>query len=190
MALTELDQKLLSRCLAKSPGAWKDFVDRFMGLFVHVVQHTGHSRSVRLSKDDTDDLVADIFCGIVSNDLAVLRRFRGNSSLATYLTVIARRIAVRKMSERRMAEALGHVDAHGASLAQAEASSSAVENREQIEALLGDLDARSATVVRMSYLEGKSYAEIAKALDIAENSVGSLLSRAKQKLNDNRQVQP
>jgi len=40
VALTEIDRNLLKRCLAEEPGAWKDFVDRFMGLFVHVVTHT------------------------------------------------------------------------------------------------------------------------------------------------------
>ncbi len=92
MALTEIDRTLLKRCLAEEPGAWKDFVDRFIGLFIHVINHVGHSRSVRLTSDDVDDLCAEVFVALLADDFAILRRFRGKSSLATYLTVIARRV--------------------------------------------------------------------------------------------------
>jgi len=178
VALTELDRNLLKRCLARDPDAWKDFVDRFGGLFVHVVQHTAHARSLRLAGEDADDFVSDIFVAIVSDDFGVLRRFRGKSSLATYLTVIARRITVQRMAHRRAAEALGHVSAHGATNATTESA----DDREQVKRLLAELDERSATAVRMSFLEGKSYREIAAALNIAENSVGPMLTRAKQRL--------
>lgn len=188
MALTDLDRKLLERCLSKDTAAWKDFVDRFMGLFVHVVQHTGHSRSVPLSRDDIDDLCADVFVAIVSNDFGVLRRFRGKSSLATYLTVIARRIVVRQMSKRRISEALGHVSAHGASIERADAGipQQVVDDREEVAALLKDLHPRDALAVRMSFFEHKSYAEIGEALKIPENSVGPILARARQRLNEKR----
>ncbi len=195
MALTEHDRNLLKRCLDNEPGAWKDFVDRFMGLFVHVIQHTAHSRSVRLSRDDVDDLCADVFVGLVANDFGALRRFRAKSSLATYLTVIARRIVVRQIAERRMAEALGHVAAHGKSIERADAvvtttpPEQPVEDREEVERLLRVLDDRDADAVRMHYLEGRSYSEIAQELNISENSVGSILSRAKRALSAKRQVQ-
>ncbi len=162
-----------------------------MGLFVHVTQHTAHCRSVRLSADDIDDLCADIFVALIGNDFAPLRRFKGNSSLATYLTVIARRVVVRQIIDRRMAEALGHVNAHGRSLQRADVKapqSPSVDNREEVQRLLKDLPPRDATAVRMSYLENKSYAEIAAELKISENSVGPILTRAKEKMNEKREV--
>jgi len=94
VALSEIDRSLLDRCLARKPRAWEDFVDRFMGLVVHVVNHSAQSRSLRLSSEDREDLVSHVFLAIVKEDLSVLRHFRGESSLATYLTVIARRVIV------------------------------------------------------------------------------------------------
>ena len=119
MSLTEIDRNLLSRCLERESGAWKDFVDRFIGLFIHVINHTAHARSVKVSSDDVDDLCAEVFVTILADDMAVLRRFRGKCSLATYLTVVARRIVVREVARRRMAEAMGHVSAHQSSLDKA-----------------------------------------------------------------------
>ena len=52
VALTEIDSQLLKQCLTQGPRAWQDFVDRFIGLFVHVIQHTAHARSIRLTNDD------------------------------------------------------------------------------------------------------------------------------------------
>jgi RNA polymerase sigma-70 factor (ECF subfamily) len=97
VALSEIDRNLLERCLARKQGAWEGFVDRFMGLVIHVINHTSHCRSVLLSTSDRDDLVAEVMLAIIDNDFAVLRQFRGKSSLATYLTVISRRVVVKKL---------------------------------------------------------------------------------------------
>ncbi len=182
MALTEIDRNLLKRCLSEEPGAWKDFVDRFIGLFVHVINHTSHARSVTMSADDVDDLCGDVFVGLLSNNYAALRQFRGKSSLATYLTVIARRIVVRQMSQRRMSEALGHVAAHGAATQARPSESQRIENREEVARLINTLPPKEADVVRQFHLEGKSYHEISLALGIPENSIGPTLNRARERM--------
>ena len=106
VALSEIDRNLLERCLQRKPRAWEDFVDRFLGLVVHVVNHTARARSIRLAAADRDDLCAEVFLAIVKNDFALLRNFRGKSSLATYLTVVARRIVVRELLARMPAAQL------------------------------------------------------------------------------------
>ena len=191
MALTEIDRNLLKRCLAKEPGAWKDFVDRFIGLFVHVIQHTAHVRSVKLTPHDIDDLCSDVFLALLADNFAVLRRFRSQSSLATYLTVVSRRVVVREMARKRMAEALGHVSPQ--TMGALEANPKPVEHqriddREEVERLLEDLADSDAAVVRQFHLEGKSYREISSRLGIPENSIGPTLSRARDRMR-RRQVQ-
>lgn len=185
MALTDIDRNLLNRCLNNEPGAWKDFVDRFVGLFVHVIHHSAHSRSVRVTEDDVQDLCSEIFVTLLANDYAVLRRFRGQCSLATYLTVIARRIAVKEIARRRMAEALGHVTAHQVALDHAhvgDREQQRIENQEEVHRMLSGLNANEAEVVRQFHLEGKSYREISARLGISENSIGPTLTRARERL--------
>lgn len=184
MALTEIDRNLLRRCLAQEPGAWKDFVDRFMGLFVHVINHVGHSRSVRLTQADIDDLCAEVFVTLLANNFAVLRKFRGKSSLATYLTVIARRVVVREMARRRMAEALGHVQAHHVAIdfAQVSRDQKRVEDVDEVQSMLEGLPQTEAEIVRQFHIEGRSYREISHGLGVPENTIGSTLSRARAKI--------
>jgi RNA polymerase sigma-70 factor (ECF subfamily) len=201
MALSDIDRSLLQRCLARKSRAWEDFVDRFMGLVIHVVNHSAQSRSLRLSAEDREDLIAQVFLAIVKDDLAVLRNFRGGSSLATYLTVIARRVVVHDLLKQKSPARLGANGAHS-SVALAEGDSGhpehspneiadrhedgepeqRVSDREEIERLLEELDGTEAKMVRMYHLEGKSYQEISSAVGMPENSVGPALSRARRKM--------
>jgi RNA polymerase sigma-70 factor (ECF subfamily) len=180
VALSEIDRNLLDRCLNRKPRGWEDFVDRFMGLVVHVINHTAQCRSTNLSAADREDLAAEVFLAIVDNDMAVLRHFRGKSSLATYLTVVSRRVVVRKLVEGRSAMPLGEM------VAKAEADEFEPEQRisdqEEVGKLLGQLQGSEAAVVRMYHLEGKSYQEISRTVGMPENSVGPMLSRARAKL--------
>ncbi|MEI8376466.1 MAG: sigma-70 family RNA polymerase sigma factor [Planctomycetota bacterium] len=184
MGLSDIDRDLLERCLQKKPRAWEDFVDRFMGLVLHVIRHTTQSRSIRLSPEDRDDLCAEVFLAVIRNDFAVLRNFRSQSSLATYLTVVARRIVVRDLLARgpgaRLAVGIQHApqmipDPHVGVEKQA-------IDREEVEQLLGSLQDTEALVVRMFHLEGKSYQEISTIVGMPENSIGPILSRARDKL--------
>jgi RNA polymerase sigma-70 factor (ECF subfamily) len=181
---TQLDRKLLKECLNRSPGSWNDFVDRYLSLIYHVIGYTAHVRSVRLSPEETEDVAAEVLLKIVSKDFKVLREFRGQSSLATYLTVVARRICVAELAKRQKQKALPR-DAAAAGRRPAEEDPTAhkwVESQEEVEKLMRRLSGRDREIVRLHWLEGRSYEEISAELDMPVNSIGSILSRAREKL--------
>jgi RNA polymerase sigma-70 factor (ECF subfamily) len=182
VALSDIDRNLLERCLAQKPRAWEDFVDRFTGLIIHVINHTARCRSIMLSSADREDLTAEVLMAIVQNDYAVLRHFRGKSSLATYLTVVARRVVVRKLIESRAATPLSA--AAEAAAANNQGAEQRLTDRDEVELLMGQLDEPEAAVVRMYHLEGKSYQEISRSTGMPTNSVGPLLTRARAKLRN------
>ncbi|MHC4401144.1 MAG: RNA polymerase sigma factor [Planctomycetota bacterium] len=187
MALSEIDRNLLERCLQRKSRAWEDFVDRFMGLIVHVVNHSAQARSVRLTPEDRDDLCAEVFLNIIKDDFAILRHFRGQSSLATYLTVVARRIVVKKMIRRKPMTPLSEGAAGKDSSEVPDAGQQPerrLSDREEVERLLEGLDDQESRVVRMYHLDGKSYQEIAAEVGVSENSVGPILSRARNKMRN------
>ena len=184
MALAEIDRSLLERCLNHQPRCWEDFVDRFLGLVVHVVNHTAACRSIQLNAQDREDLCADVFLTILHDDFAVLRHFRGQSSLATYLTVVARRVVVRKLIKRQPAGAL---DDAATLESRSVAPEKRISDRDEVQRLLDGLEDREAQVVRMYHLEGHSYQEISNSVGLPENSIGPTLSRARAKL---RRAQP
>jgi RNA polymerase sigma-70 factor, ECF subfamily len=185
VALTHLDRDLLKRCLAHEPGAWNDFVDRFLGLVYHVIHHTAHLRSTPMRAEDIEDTAAEVLLQIVANDYAVLRQFKGNSSLATYLTVISRRICVHELARRYAAREVQPTPDQR-KLEEVEADElprrPGLESLEEVEKLLNKLSGREREVVRLHYIEGRSYEEISAELNIPVNSIGPILSRARKKL--------
>jgi RNA polymerase sigma-70 factor (ECF subfamily) len=180
VALSEIDKNLLDRCLSRKPGAWEDFVDRYLGLVTHVVNHTAQSRSIKLSPQDREDLCADVFMAIVRQDFTVLRHFRGQCSLATYLTVVARRVGVRELLQKKT---LGRLSLGGVGDIVANGHhEQRITDREEVERLLEGLLDDEARIVRLYHLDGLSYKEISTTVGIPENSVGPTLTRAREKL--------
>lgn len=182
MGLADINRKLLQRCLDRQPDAWEEFVDRFLGLVVHVIHHTAQSRSIVPSPEDVEELASEVFLALVDRDLAILRHFRGESSLATYLTVVARRVVVRELLRRRTAASLQSIAARQRPADEGDSTEERLSNREQVERLLQALDSPEAEIMRLYHLEGKSYREISSQVGMPENSVGPTLSRARAKL--------
>jgi len=183
--LREIDRTLIDRCTRHEPGAWNDFVDRYMGLIYHVIHHVGHARTLVLSPADIEDLAADILLAMIEDDYGVLRKFKGNSSLPTYLTVVARRVCVKQVVKRRREGDLGP-GAGSRSASGDEASTEAVSEpvaaAEEVEKMLEGLPEREAEVVRLYHLKYLNYRQIGKQLGIPENSVGPILARARRQL--------
>ena len=176
------DRQLLQECLEGLPSAWDVFVARFGGLLAYVVDRTAAQRRMSLTPADRDDLLADILLEILHHDAAVLRGFEGRSSLATYLAVVARRVAVRCLA--RIAEkthgkrplADGHEPAHG------DNGQARLADREQVELMLGGLEETEARLVRLHHLEARSYGEISRLTGMPLGSIGPTLARARQKM--------
>ena len=177
------DAALVQDCLRGSPGAWDRVVDRFAGLFHHVVDRTCSQRRLALSAVDRDDVIAEILVEVLKENAAVLRGFAGRSSLATYLAVIARRTAVRMLSQ---------ADAHVVRVDLPTAGAAVVDrhadhrrsDREEIEGLMGCLEPDEARLIRLHHLEARSYGEISRLTGLPLGSIGPALSRARQKMRD------
>ncbi len=184
MPLTEKDRKLVNDLLSGASGTWNLFVDRYANLIVQVIRHTASAHSLKLNADDVDDLTAEVFTALLDRNLAAIRAFRGRSSFATYLTVIVRRVVLRKLTQRRYLQAFGHVKAHQASFAETvdDGSANRIDAKDEVDSLMTRLPQNLRTVVESFYLEGKSYREISRLLSLPRNSIGPMIARAKDLL--------
>jgi RNA polymerase sigma-70 factor (ECF subfamily) len=183
------DRQLLQECLQGLPEAWDAFVARFGGLLAFVVDRTAAQRQMTLTPADRDDLLADILLEILHHDAAVLRGFAGRSTLATYLAVVARRVAVRCLA--RLAEK-NHgrrqlLDGHAA--VQSDDGQALVADREEVELMLRGLEETEARLVRLHHLEARSYGEISRLTGMPLGSIGPALARARQKMKHQAEVQ-
>ena len=72
-------------------------MDRFLGLFLHVIDHTVSKRDIRLRADERTALCERVFAALGHDQFRLLREFKSRSSLTTYLSVVVRRIVVRTL---------------------------------------------------------------------------------------------
>ncbi len=188
---TAVDRDLLKRCLAREAGSWNDFVDRFLSLIYHTIGYTAHLRSVRVGPEDMEDIAAEVLLRIVADNFKVLRDFRKESSLATYLAVVARRIAVHELSRRqKVVDSINRGDSSRPELDldAAPAAQKGMESLEEVEKLLRRLSGKEREIVRLYYLESRTYEEISSETDVPVNTIGAVLSRARKKLRETAKV--
>jgi RNA polymerase sigma-70 factor (ECF subfamily) len=194
VSLTPVDRDLLQRCLRKQPGSWNDFVDRFLSLIYHTIHYTAHLRSARVSPEDVEDIAAEVLLELVKDDYKALKQFKGNASLATYLTVIARRICVHELARRQtVRDAIRRGDVRPPAgfaaeddTAETEAIQKSMDSLEEVARLLRKLSGREREIVRLFYLEGRTYEEISTETGVPVNTIGAVLSRARAKLREYR----
>lgn len=174
-ALAPEDRQLVADCVAGSHQAWATFVARFAGLFSFVATRVARQRGCGFDAAARDDVVGEMLLECLRNDAAVLRAFAGRSSLATYLVVIARRVAVRRLARRPDLAAQRTMPDRAVSRDRDAA-------REQVESLLEGLERDEARLVRLHHLEQRSYGEISHLTGMPLGSIGPALSRAREKM--------
>lgn len=177
------DNKLIQRCLSHQPGAWNDFVDTYLNLIYRVIHHTAHLRGLTLRPEDVEDIASDVLLQIVANNYSALRQFQGRSSLATYLTVICRRSCIHLLARKYGTSAIFQsMPSSVQAMEEADEDHHNTDSLELVHDLLTTLPRNVREVVRLHYLVGLSYEEISSRMGIPVNSIGPLLSRARQKL--------
>jgi RNA polymerase sigma-70 factor (ECF subfamily) len=128
------------------------------------------------SPGDADDLAQEAFVRL----WRALPRYDGRASFSTWLYVIARNACLNEVRRRRLrpTEALDNVAEPRAQGGAAHAT----DLRLDCEALVEALPEPQRRVVRLFYLEERSYEQVAVALDMPLNTVRSHLHRARKRL--------
>lgn len=169
------DRALAEACLRGEESAWRELVDRFGGLLLHVVKRTGRACEGGLGEAEAEDVCADVFAALV-RDPSKLAGYDPRYALATWLGAMARSRTidhVRSRNAARRREVERPVPDAGPEDAGVEA-----------ERLLARLPERDRTVLRLFYLSGKKYREIAEILGLPVNTVASILARALARLRE------
>ena len=177
-------RSILGGCLKRNYDGWELFLDDYLPSLFHVIcdvesRNGFHLNQVELNKEE---LLAGVITRFIENDFAILRNFRGESSLDTFLVVTARRIAIelcqsitsRKMFDRDQDNPVEPVSGAGNC------------SVDEVETMLENLKPIEREAVRLHYLEGCSLSEVAKQLKISESRLISLISRARKKIQRTR----
>ncbi len=192
----EREADLVRACADGDRAAWERFVAAYAPLLSALARRMLLRRTGRADDADVDEIAACVFLALVKGERRLLRRYRPEFRLSTYLGVICRTEVgrwARHPDRRHRGFGTGAEGGEGAGTfdppdAHTESPLGALERREREDAVLGlrdalaDLPERDRLLLSMRYLDGLDYGAIAQALRIHRDSVGQLLHRAKDRL--------
>ncbi len=169
-------EPLLARCLAGEADGWSDFVAASARLVRAAVRAVlGHGRPGL----EPDDVVQDVYVRLVRDDLALLRRFDPERArLSTWITLVARSVAIDALRRRRLdTVALGEA-ADGLAAPEADGADDPEAAFLGPDVPLHLLSERQRLVVRLMFEDGRTVAQIAAVLGVDEQTVRSTKHKA------------
>lgn len=178
------DGELVRRCLAGTRSAWEDFARAYEEVVVGAVRHTLIRLCRRAPVEDVENVVQDIFSGLLEHSGRRLRLYSGRCSLKGWLRSVAMRRTLnyvrdeRRRRGRPLDERLLFVPEAGRS----EAEDAMAERIRRLDASLNRLAARDRLVLRLYYLDGVPLKSIAALLGVSRNTIWPMVTRARQRL--------
>lgn len=184
MGRNDEDQELIARCIARDPGAWRAFVDRFAGTIRALARRYLKANGYVPDDGELDDLLQEVFLALTRRDHRLLRNYDATYTVKTYLGVITRTEVHRVLRKKR--PVLGAPEEMEAAVGRGDPAAEA-ERAEELDVLsraLAELPERDRELLRMRYLRELDYRAISARLGISEASLGQLLYRAKERLRE------
>jgi len=181
---TAADGELVRRCLQGARSAWEDFARTYEDIVVRAVRHTLIRLCRRAPVQDVENVVQDIFSGLLEDSGRKLRLYSGRCSLTGWLRAVAMRRTVnyvrdeRRRRGRPLDERLLFVPEAGHS----EADEATADRIRRLDASLDLLSVRDRLVLRLYYLDGVPLKSIAVLLGVSRNTIWPMVTRARQRL--------
>lgn len=164
------DKQLVNQVLSGSDSALRMFIAQYERLVGHMVAR------VVPDQMDREEICQDVFMKVYEK----LETFQFESKLSTWVATIAYRAALSFVKKKK----LDQVDIDDAKYQIGESQNITEEEdmRQFIVSLVDQLPVHYKTVLTLFYLDGFSYPEIVKIVDMPEGTVKNYIHRGRQKL--------
>ncbi len=185
------ETRLLQRCADGDDDAWELFLRRYGNFLDYMIRRAlVATRGGRLpSPDEVADLRDEIVAWLLHEEGRVLRTYRGESKITSWIGVVvgrrARRLARRGAGLRSQTVSLDALSAEAASHLAVDAAEDTTPRQQalaRLAAAVEELSERDRRLLKGAFFEKRSYAELAEELGVRTDSVGQLLFRAKNRL--------
>ena len=179
------DKELVKNILEGDRNVFRELVDRYEKLVIHVVY------GMLPNKSDLDDICQDVFIKVYEN----LGRFNFQAKLSTWIARIAYNTTLNFLAKRKYAlyEDLENFENDPALVKNASESPVVwTEKRESAEILRRELEkipARYGTILSLYHMEEMSYHEIGEVLNLPAGTVKNYLFRARKMLKERLEKQ-
>jgi len=176
------DNSLVRIVRTKDPDRYSEIIDRYRGkLFAYLYCLIGQ-------KDETEDILQNVFIKTYKN----LARFDQKRKFSSWIYRIAHNEAVNHIKRKYLKKFVSWEDVVTAkdklelSGYEKDISEELIKNErvKEVHEIVDRLPVKYKQVLILKYFSGKSYKEIADILGKPTNTVGTLINRAKNKLQE------
>lgn len=169
------------------PTTWREFIDRYGSLIRSRVADVAITMGKGSDWATIDDITAEVFASLITNDSAALRAFAFRSGLGTYLAVIATRVARRNLFRSlRLPSQQWSEDSTDTSPADPSTSPEQTAiSQEQVQQILSSVNRLPDAwrqIVISHYRDGMTYQQISEKHGVPLGSIGTTLRRAEQRI--------
>lgn len=183
------ERDLLDRCLRRLPDAWDEFIRRYHPALEGAIRFTFLRCVFAVPEHDIANVVQDLYARLYEDDFRRLRSFQARCPLGAWLKSLAVRHALNTIRDEKLRGRFGGGRLDETPLQVEDPREAAVppEEREELERLgilLDRIGPLQRTAIKMFYFDGLPYRQIAAALGITTQTVGSLISRGRDRLRD------
>ncbi len=161
---------LLDGLAADAGGGDAAALDQLLSLIDAHRLGRGPIRSLIVNDADADDVAQDVLIKVAAG----IGGFRGESRFTTWLHTVARNCAIAHLRRRRDDTTLREQD-----LSLQRRVSSLIATRDDLRAAIEDLPEHYRAVIVLRDVHGRSYAEVARQLDLEVGTVRSRLARGR-----------
>jgi RNA polymerase sigma-70 factor (ECF subfamily) len=177
-AASEDDVKICKKCLSGDKSAWDTLVHRYSKLVYSTIWGT-LKKFPNPRSPDVNDVYQDVFAKIIEK----LNQWRGEASLATWISVIARRTTIDHLRKQKHSpESPQNKDGPQNEGSSREEQGIDPEDKIFLRKLLTKLNSTELLVIKLIFYEGWSPEEIAELLHKKPGAIYTIKSRALEKL--------
>jgi RNA polymerase sigma factor (sigma-70 family) len=177
------ESDLVERLCAGEDAAWSELIREYSGLLMGIAGRTFGTHGFQFAAQDAEDVVAGVWRNLLERENRVLEQCRLRGGLLPLLVTLTRNRAVDLMRRHK-----NFIVSMSENLPEPQAPEPEREVLPDSALLSPDLftvlSPREKTCIRLFYLQGKKYREIAKLTGISINSIGPTLKRALAKLRE------
>ena len=189
------DKELLKSCIEGKEWAWEIFEEKYVRLIHYYITQTAKIHNIYLKQEDMEDCYQSIILAIIKDDCRRLRTFRGEHgcTLASWLRIIAVRLTqnflqslTRRQSRDISTDEISFLD----KIATNESDNKTFEDeyikKETwdiiVDVIENKLTAREKLFSNLFWLDGLSFEEIAKIMNLTINNLYLIRHRVQKKI--------
>jgi len=180
------DEELIEGCIRSDEKAWSGFVHRFSSLIRYSIKKKMLSFLPVVSDDDIDDIFQQIFDHILSKER--LRELKKPGSIGAYLTIISQHITIDFLRKRKAYFNIDSPNILCDSSLIVDSTPRSESHRNELNQIVNNfienLSQKENRIVALEVFYGLKHREIAAIMNMPQNTVSTVIARAKARLKE------